>query len=101
MHRLFQLFRLFPSLSLSGIGLPPAFADTAGDANSPLLHFSGFGTVGINESGERNADWRATNEELSGVGRSTDRSAAPDSLFAVPHDHPFAGCLFDQFHQQY
>lgn len=50
------------------------------------LHFSGFGTLEVDESGNRDADYRVTTEESSGVGRTTGRSSGPGSVFGVQAD---------------
>lgn len=50
------------------------------------LHFSGFGTLEVDESGNRDADIHITSEESSGVGRTTGRSSGPGSIFGVQAD---------------
>ena len=52
------------------------------DAGAPMFSFSGFGTLGVVHSSERNADFTASSFKSNGAGHSRAWSADVDSLLA-------------------
>jgi hypothetical protein len=60
-----------------------ANAAHADDAAGPVFSFSGFGTLGVVHSSERNADFTSSFFKPDGAGRTRSWSADVDSLFAA------------------
>lgn len=72
------LFWVFLTLS-SALALPVAHAAQADDVPQPMFAFRGFGTVGVTNSSEKEADFTSTPLKANGAGFSRSWSADVDS----------------------
>lgn len=80
-------FKLIPvaalALALHAVGVrAEESALTVKDTGASMFSFSGYGTLGVVHSSERNADFTTTFLKPNGAGHSHEWSTAPDSLIA-------------------
>lgn len=78
-----------PNLSVIGLLMMTVFIGataTAGDLDKRVFSFSGFGTVGVAHSSEKNADYSSSLFKPDGAGYSRDWSFDVDSLLGVQMD---------------
>ncbi len=67
------------------VGILLLLMESSAIAEDPI-HFSGFGTLAIDQNNNRGIDYISTVQENTGVGYTTRRSAETDSLFGVQAD---------------
>lgn len=70
-------------LLVAALGAVDAWAD---ETEAPVFSFSGFGTLGVVHSSERNADFTSSIFKPDGAGRTRSWSADVDSLLAAQLD---------------
>jgi hypothetical protein len=85
MRTLVPFWRVGPALLAAALSASAARADEpvpvpVPDPRPPWFSFSGFGTLGVVHSSEKDADFTSTTFKPGGTGRSHDWSAAVDSL---------------------
>ena len=76
----FRLLSILAACLACCAGMRPAVAD---DADTPVFSFSGFGTIGMAHSSERNADFTSTPFKEGGAGASGSWSPDVDSVLAA------------------